>query len=284
MLRLGNDRCATPVVVALGLLFGATAVSLAEENIGGARIVINNVQGDLPTGNNVPVVQGDNVFLNEAVHSGPDSKANLLLKDSTDVTIGPGSTVKLDDFVYSGPKSAGTIGLNMTKGTLRFITGDASKRAYTIWTPTAAIGVRGTILRIRVTDRETTVINEEGKAIVCHRGKDEYASVEEIRKRRCDKKQAANRDRRGCGCEELLVPGQQATVSPTQIAITEAPLGAISDPIIGAGLGGAGIGFASAPLIIGAGVAAAIGSAIAVSEASNAASPAIPAAPASPPP
>ncbi len=46
------------------------------------------------------------------------------------MTIGPGSTVKLDDFVYSGPKNAGTIGLNMTKGTLRFVTGDASKRLH----------------------------------------------------------------------------------------------------------------------------------------------------------
>jgi FecR protein len=283
MLRRGNDRCAAPLVIAVGLFFGASELAWAQENIGGAKVVINNVQGDLPTGNNVPVVQGDNVFLNEAVHSGPDSKANLLLKDNSDVTIGPGSTVKLDDFVYSGPKSAGTIGLNMTKGTLRFVTGDASKRAYTIWTPTAAIGVRGTTLRIKVTDTGTTVINEEGKAIVCHRGKNEYATVEELRKRRCDKKEAANRDRRGCGCEELLVPGQQATVSPNQIAITEAPLGAISEPIIGAGIGGAGIGFASAPLIIGAGVAAAIGSAIAVSEASNAAAPATPATPVTPP-
>jgi hypothetical protein len=283
MLRRGNDRCAAPLVIAVGLFFGASELAWAQQDIGGAKVVINNVQGDLPTGNNVPVVQGDNVFLNEAVHSGPDSKANLLLKDNSDVTIGPGSTVKLDDFVYSGPKSAGTIGLNMTKGTLRFVTGDASKRAYTIWTPTAAIGVRGTTLRIKVTDTGTTVINEEGKAIVCHRGKNEYATVEELRKRRCDKKEAANRDRRGCGCEELLVPGQQATVSPNQIAITEAPLGAISEPIIGAGIGGAGIGFASAPLIIGAGVAAAIGSAIAVSEASNAAAPATPATPVTPP-
>src|SRR5271170_3385722 len=279
MLRRGNDRCAAPVVIAVGLFFGASELAWAQQDIGGAKVVINNVQGDLPTGNNVPVVQGDNVFLNEVVHSQPDSKANLLLKDNSDVTIGPGSTVKLDNFVYSGPKGAGTIGLNMTKGTLRFVTGDASKRAYTIWTPTAAIGVRGTILRIRVTDTETTVINEEGKAIVCHRGKNEYATVEELRKRRCDKKEAANRDRRGCGCEELLVPGQQATVSPNQIAITEAPLGAISEPIIGAGIGGAGIGFASAPLIIGAGVAAAIGSAIAVSEACNAAAPATPVTP-----
>jgi hypothetical protein len=70
---------------------------------------------------------------------------------------------------------------------------------------------------------------------------------------------------RTCGCAELLVPGQEATVSQTQIAITEAPIGAISEPIIGEG-----IGFAGAPLI-GAGVlaAAAVGAAVAVSETSN---------------
>ena len=190
----------------------------------------------------MPVVQGDNVFLNEAVQSTADSKANLVLNDNTNVTVGPNSTVRLDDFVYSGPKERGTIALNMTKGTLRFITGDANKRAYTILTPTAAIGVRGTILRIQVTPTETKVINEEGVAIVCHRNGNEHASVEELRKRRCSK---AQRAKGLCGCEELLVPNQQATVSQSQIAVTEAPVGAISDPIIAEGLGG---GFAAPPL------------------------------------
>lgn len=264
MVHRGKHRYARPAVIAAGLLFGATDMSSAQENIGGAKVVINNVKGNLATGADVPVVQGDKVFLNEAVQSGPDSKANLLLKDNSDVTIGPGSSVKLDNFVYSGPKSAGTIGLNITKGTLRFVTGDASKRAYTLWTPTAAIGVRGTILRIRVTDTETEVINEEGRAIVCHRAKDEYASVEELRKRRCDKKRATNRDRRGCGCEELLVPGQQATVSSTQIAVTEAPLNAINEPIIGQSVGFAGGGFASAPLVAAGVLGAVVVSAVAV--------------------
>ena len=158
-------------VVASVLLFGGVEFAWSEEQIGGAHTVINHVEGNLATGNQVPVAQGDNVFLNEAVQSGADSKANLVLNDNTNVTVGPSSTIKLDNFVYSGPKQRGTIALNMTKGTLRFITGDANKRAYTILTPTAAIGVRGTILRIQVTPTETKVINEEGIAIVCHRKK-----------------------------------------------------------------------------------------------------------------
>jgi hypothetical protein len=268
----------SPVLLAVGLVLGSGAHSRAQENIGGATVVINRVQGDLPTGNEVPVVQGDTVFLNEDVKSGEESKGKFLLKDNTEVTVGPGSALKLDKFVYSGPRQPGTIALNLTKGTLRFVTGDASKRAYTIYTPNAAIGVRGTTLRIAVTPTGTQVVNEEGQAIVCQRSKNEYASIAELQRRRCKThKEATNGVRRECGCAELLVPGQEATVSPTQIAITEAPLGAISDPIIGAG-----IGFASAPVIGAAVVAAAaagVAGAVAASESTNGTTPQQPMSP-----
>jgi hypothetical protein len=242
----------------------------AEEDIGGAKVVINSVQGNLPTGADVPVVQGDSVFLNEAVHSGPDSKAKLLLKDNSDVSIGPGSTVKLDDFVYSGPKSTGTIGLNITKGTLRFVTGDASKRSYTIWTPTAAIGVRGTIIRVRASADQTQVYLESGQSIVCHRAPNDYSTVEEIRKRRCPaglptKKGAAGTTYGGCGCQELLLPGQEATVTQSQIAITEAPVDAINEPIIGETVGFAGIPLAAVAVV----GAAAVAGVVAAVESSN---------------
>ena len=189
----GSKLHISPIVVASILLFGGVELAWSQEQIGGAHTVINHVEGNLATGNQVPVVQGDNVFLNEAVRSGADSKANLVLNDNTNVTVGPGSTIKLDDFVYSGPKQPGTIALNMTKGTLRFITGDANKRAYTIWTPTAAIGVRGTILRIQVTPTETKVINEEGTAIVCLRKKNEYVFRRGIAKEALQQRAAKKR-------------------------------------------------------------------------------------------
>jgi hypothetical protein len=260
------------MVVASILLLGGVQLAWSQEQIGGAHTVINHVEGNLGTGNQVSVAQGDNVFLNEAVQSAADSKANLVLNDNTNVTVGPSSTVKLDEFVYSGPKQRGTIALNMTKGTLRFITGDANKRAYTIFTPTAAIGVRGTILRIQVTPTETKVINEEGIAIVCVRKNNEHASVEELRKRQCSKERRA----KGlCGCQELLVPNQEATVSQSQIAVTEAPAGAISDPIIAA----EGFGFAAPSLggvvFVGAAAAAAAGSIAGATTSSNGGQPAL---------
>ena len=268
----GSKLHILPIGVAGILLFGGVECAWSQEQIGGAHTVINHVEGNLATGNQVPVVQGDNVFLNEAVQSGLDSKANLVLNDNTNVTVGPGSTIKLDDFVYSGPKQPGTIALNMSKGTLRFITGDASKRAYTIWTPTAAIGVRGTILRIQATPTETKVINEEGTAIVCLRKKNEKVLVEELR-RRCrgqEEEQANLTASEGtvlptrkaasggkCPCTALLLPNQQATITPSGIAVTDAPLGAISEPIITEGFALGGLPLAGAGLI-GAGIITAV--------------------------
>jgi hypothetical protein len=55
--------------------------SWSQAKIGGAQTVVNTVDGSLPTGNQVPVVQGDNVFLNEAVRSGADSRAKLVLNE-----------------------------------------------------------------------------------------------------------------------------------------------------------------------------------------------------------
>jgi hypothetical protein len=226
----------SPILFASILLFGSTGLSWSQDKIGGAQTVINSVEGNLPTGNQVPVAQGDAVFINEAISSGADSKANLVLNDSSNVTIGPGSTIKLDDFVYSGPKQYGTVAVSVTNGTLRFTTGDANKRAYTIWTPTAAIGVRGTSLRLQATPTKTQVINEEGMAIVCVRK--DNASVEELR-RSCkggeeDLAVGTVGKNRSCPCTELLLPSEEATVTASEIAVTQAPAYAISEPFIGA--------------------------------------------------
>jgi hypothetical protein len=258
-----------PVLVAGVFLLGAGEPSWCQEKIGGAQAVVNNVDGNLPTGNQVPVVQGDNVFLNEAVRSGADSRAKLVLNDSTNLTVGPDSTVKLDDFVYSGPKAPGTIALNMTKGTLRFITGDANKRAYTIWTPTAAIGVRGTNLLIQASDTETKVVNEEGTAIVCARKRNEYVTINELRKR-CkgrEEEQGNITDsrKRSCPCTALLLPNQLATVTQNGIFVAEAPLNAIADPFP------EGFAFGSFGPLAGAGLvgAAALAAGIAAAESSS---------------
>ena len=230
----------SPIMMASILFFGGANVSWSQEKIGGAETVINSVQGDSPSGKQAPVVQGDSVFLNETLSTGAGSKANVVLNDNSNMTVGPSSTVRSDDFVYSGAKERGTVSFSITKGTLRFVTGDANKRAYTIWTPTAAIGARGTSLRIEATPTGTKVINEDGTAIVCLREKN--TPVESLQ-RRCRGHEDGQVSLAGgklsegknqtCGCTTLVFPSEEATVTPSEIAISAAPLNAVSDPFIG---------------------------------------------------
>jgi hypothetical protein len=182
------------VVASLGV---GVSSSYAEQGIGGAEIVINNVTGALVSGRDIHVAQGDNVFRDEAVRTAADSSAKLVLRDNTNLSLGPSSSITLDRFVYGGAGRRGAIAVNLVKGALRFATGDADKQAYKITTPTATLGVRGTILKIDATAAKTIVFLEEGAVIVCTR-------------------------RAGRHCIELTAPGQTAVVTVTQVGL-EAP-------------------------------------------------------------
>ena len=230
--RAGHSDLAAPrffgpaksafLIVGLAVL-AVAAPAQADESIGGATTVVNLVTGDLSTGDKINVFQGDEVFKDEGVRTDADSSARLVLRDNTNLLLGPSSSIKLDRFVYSGPSQPGAIAVNLVKGALRFATGDADKKAYVISTPTAALGVRGTVLKIvAATPTKTFVQLDEGGALVCTRA--------ELKKRRC---------------LQLTEPGQTVEVTTTAIkwnagaaasvsavidAIPDAPPGSPSGP------------------------------------------------------
>ena len=189
--------------------FGGATFAWAAESIGGAEIVVNEVKGNLTAGKVVSVLRGDDVYREEGVKTSADSTAKLVLRDNTILTVGPGSFVKLDKFVYDHPGSAGAISLNLTKGTLRFVTGLALKSSYSVTTPTAALGLRGTIFTLEATRIKTTVTLNEGAMDVCMK---------------------AFRHK----CVILDHPGQQATVTATVVALVPDPPSA---PSVGGILG-----------------------------------------------
>ena len=192
------------IAIAASFFVGATSAS-AEQSIGGAEIVVNEVKGNLAAGRVVAVLRGDDVYRDEGVRTQADSSAKLVLRDNTVLTVGPSSFVKLDRFVYAGEGLSGAIAVNVVKGALTFTTGNAAKHSYLITTPTAAIGVRGTIFRIEATASKTRLVLVEGAIDVCMRS---------LRQR----------------CVVLDHPGQQATVTTTQVAVTTDP----ASPAVGA--------------------------------------------------
>jgi len=208
----GSGLIAPAMLFAASLFAGETSAS-ADQDIGGAEIVVNQVKGNLPSKGVVNVLQGDAVYRDEGVRTDPDSTTKLVLRDKTVLTVGPSSFVKLDRFVYPGEGLSGAIAVNVVKGALTFATGNAAKHSYAITTPTAALGVRGTIFRIEASAAKTRVVLLEGALNVCMRS--------------------------GASCVDLVRPGQEAVVTVTQIAVT--------DPASTAAPGGRSVGTTAAP-------------------------------------
>ena len=142
--------------------------SAAEERIGVTAVVRNTVSQLEPQVTRI--AKGDEIVRNEVVRTAADSDARFVLRDDTNLSLGPGSTLKLDRTVFDDPK-AGDIAIKLTEGVFRFVTGHSEKEAYVISTPLATIGVRGTTLDFLVKKRQNKIVLAAGKATICVPGK-----------------------------------------------------------------------------------------------------------------
>lgn len=197
--RLSSGLCGALTFIAL-----AGPVLAAQQNIGATETVKNQVSREL-AGAAARLNAGDPVFRNEIVKTGQESTTKLVFLDSTNLAVGPISRVVLDRFVYDGGDSAQTVAVKLSKGLFRFTTGALDKNAYSVTTPTAAIGVRGTVLDIAVSGRKTRVTLREGRAIVCP--VDKGAAFQQLA-RDCTHGKGRN-----CNCTALDQPGQTVEVS-----------------------------------------------------------------------
>jgi ferric-dicitrate binding protein FerR (iron transport regulator) len=114
--------------------------------------------------------EGVRVHRSELLQTGDDAQAELKLDDQTKLALGPNAGLKLDEFVIGKSEGVTTIGVNFLKGTFRFITGSEKKDAYRIETPSATIGVRGTVFDVYVDGSGgTLVLLHEGEVNICTR-------------------------------------------------------------------------------------------------------------------
>ncbi len=145
----------------------AAAYPAQAEKIGVASVITNQVQGSGPPRS---LAVGGDVFSSEHIRTGDSSAAQLLFLDSTSVSVGAHSDLTLDKFVYDPAKGTGNVVVTTSKGAFRFITGSQNPTHYSIRTPVATIGVRGTIVGVytyTVGGVTTTVVTlYEGHVII----------------------------------------------------------------------------------------------------------------------
>jgi hypothetical protein len=116
--------------------------------------------------------EGLRVHRSEYLQTGEQAQAELKLDDQTKLALGPNAGLKLDEFVIGKSGGVTTIGVNFVKGTFRFITGSQKKDAYVIETPSATIGVRGTVFDVYVDGSgDTLVLLHQGEVNICSKTK-----------------------------------------------------------------------------------------------------------------
>ncbi|MBI3678417.1 MAG: FecR domain-containing protein [Proteobacteria bacterium] len=137
----------------------------APEHIGIAESVSDQVEGVLPGQQNI-LISGSKVFHDETIRTNAKSLAQMRFLDDSSLSIAPKSEVKLDKFVYDPSQHSGQVVLQATRGVFRFIAGAQDPKNYSIKTPAATIGVRGTIVNVAYDGSNLTVELEEGSAYI----------------------------------------------------------------------------------------------------------------------
>jgi hypothetical protein len=159
------------LVCTLALSPFASEVARADQNIGNTQVVVNDVRGVIGTQEPAILHAGIDVFQNEVVRTGEKSASRVKFQDNTDLSVGASSEVTLDHFVFDPDPTKSQVALSIAKGVVRFTTGSLPKSAYKISTPTATIGVRGTILTVTVALDGTSIVSvEEGSALITANG------------------------------------------------------------------------------------------------------------------
>lgn len=175
------------VLALVSCLWGSLLSAASAAEIGAAVVVVNHVTGALAPQNS-PVVwhAGIDVFQNETVRSADDSAARVVFQDKTTLEIAPKSEIILDNFVFDPDPSLSKVTVSIASGVARFTTGNLPKEDYTILTPQASLGVRGTVLDIHVDvaggtfvfcEEGACIFKAGGQTVTLHAGQSSFAQV-----------------------------------------------------------------------------------------------------------
>ena len=138
------NRFLAVAVIGLFAVANSQAVAVEKTTIGNARTVVKTLTGTLDEDlRNIRLL--DDIYHNEIIETGPESATEFVFLDETKLALGPDSSLVLDRFIFDPASDTGSFVLTATAGVFRFVSGKLPKNAYEIHTPTATIGIRGTV-------------------------------------------------------------------------------------------------------------------------------------------
>jgi hypothetical protein len=152
-------RATVPAVSLLALILTTPASIAQAQDIGTIALSVAQVTGTPPGSGARALSVGARVMQDEEISTGAQSRAEVLFRDQTSLSLGANTTVVLDRFVFDPGSGSGDMTLRMTQGALRFIGGSLSdNRPAIVTTSTATIGVRGSSALISSSGQQTRAV------------------------------------------------------------------------------------------------------------------------------
>lgn len=147
--------CGAVAAVAAAIVLGRGGTAEAMD-VGSLVEVRQNVYGVPPEGSEAAKHRGDTVAFQERLETLEDSGALVRFVDDSKLSLGAKSKVLIDEFVFDPAHAKGNALIEISAGTLRWVTGDMPKGGTVIKTPTATLVLRGTDVVVHVHPDGTT--------------------------------------------------------------------------------------------------------------------------------
>lgn len=133
-----------PIFLLAPSLLLAAVTGAGAEAVGNVGAANQNAHGTPPGRAARPLSVGLGVENRERIVTSAAGSAQIVFRDTSTMSIGRNSAVTIDHFVYDAKAGAGSQGVTLAKGVLRFVGGGVSHGSgAALKTPTATIGVRG---------------------------------------------------------------------------------------------------------------------------------------------
>ena len=124
--------------------------------------VIGAAIGDIKNQKNESLSNGSKIFFGDTIISKSKSNAQILFLDQTVLTLGEETELTIDEFVYDPNSQDGSFVSTVKTGTVKFITGQISKKNpdnLEVKVPAGTLGARGTeFVVLSESNKESTVV------------------------------------------------------------------------------------------------------------------------------
>ena len=124
--------------------------------------IIGAAVGDIKNQKNEKLANGSKIFFGDTIISSSQSNAQILFLDQTVLTLGEETEISIDEFIYDPNSNDGSFVSTVKSGTVKFITGQISKKNpdnLEVKVPAGTLGARGTeFVVLSEAKNESTVV------------------------------------------------------------------------------------------------------------------------------